>query len=143
VIEDNVGKHVFVANRISNDVVVLNAQTGAEEKRIAAGRGASYLALSPDGARVYVSHIYPNLNLSAQRTGNENRTAPESEITVIDTAQLAVIDRLALHDIAGVFHLALSADGRLGAVAELHPRNLVPLRRTNRVYTSRTAVQRS
>jgi len=127
VIEDNVGKHVFVANRISNDVVVLNAQTGAEEKRIAAGRGASYLALSPDGARVYVSHIYPNLNLSAQRTGNENRTAPESEITVIDTAQLAVIDRLALHDIAGVFHLALSADGRLGAVAELHPRNLVPL----------------
>jgi YVTN family beta-propeller protein len=29
--------------------------------------------------------------------------------------------------IAGVFHLAFSADGRLGAVAEYHPKNLVPL----------------
>ena len=28
---------------------------------------------------------------------------------------------------AGVFHLAFSADGRLGAVAEYHPKNLVPL----------------
>jgi YVTN family beta-propeller protein len=32
-----------------------------------------------------------------------------------------------LHAIAGVFHLAFSADGRLGAVAEYHPKNLVPL----------------
>jgi len=127
VVEDNAGKHVFVANRISNDVAVLNAQTGVEEKRLAAGRGASYLTLSPDGARVYVSHIYPNLNLSVQRTGRENRTAPESEITVIDAAQLTVIDRIPLHDIAGAFHLAISADGRLGVAAELHPKNLVPL----------------
>jgi len=127
VVEDRANKHVFVANRISNDVAVLNAQTGAEEKRIPARRGASYLTLSPDGARVYVSHIYPNINLSAPRTGRENRTPPESEITVIDTAQLAVIDHLPLHDIAGVFHLAISADGRLGVAAELHPKNLVPL----------------
>jgi YVTN family beta-propeller protein len=127
VVEDKAGKHVFVVNRISSDVAVLNAQTGAEEKRIPAGRGASYLTISPDGTRVYVSHIYPNINLSAPRTGRENRTPPESEITVIDTAQLAVIDRLALHDIAGVFHLALSSDGRLGVAAELHPKNLVPL----------------
>jgi YVTN family beta-propeller protein len=127
VVEDKASKHVFVADRISNDIAILNAQTGTEEKRIAAGRGASYLTLSPDGARVYVSHIYPNLNLSAQRTGRENRTPPESEITVIDTAQLAVIDRLPLHDVAGVFHLAVSADGRLGVAAELHPKNLVPL----------------
>jgi YVTN family beta-propeller protein len=32
-----------------------------------------------------------------------------------------------LHSIAGVFHLAFSADGRLGAVAEYHPKNLIPL----------------
>ena len=37
---------LFVANRISNDVAVLDAQTGAEEKRLAAGRGASYITLS-------------------------------------------------------------------------------------------------
>lgn len=127
VVEDKKNKHLFVANRISSDVAVLNAQTGTEEKRIQTGRGASYLTLSPDGARVYVSHIYPILDLSASRTGRENRTPPESEITVIDTAQLGVIDRIPLHNIAGVFHLALSADGRLGVAAELHPKNLVPL----------------
>jgi YVTN family beta-propeller protein len=38
-----------------------------------------------------------------------------------------VVDRIPLHAIAGVFHLAFSSDGRLGAVAEYHPKNLVPL----------------
>ena len=122
---DKAGNRLFVANRISNDVAVLNAHTGKEEKRLAAGRGASYLALSPDDGKLYVSHVYPNP--PALRTGRENRTAPESEITVIDTTQAAIIDHLPLHEIAGVFHLALSADGRLGVAAELHPKNLVPL----------------
>ena len=43
VVEDREGKNLFVANRISNDVAVLDAKTGAEEKRLAAGRGASYI----------------------------------------------------------------------------------------------------
>jgi YVTN family beta-propeller protein len=32
-----------------------------------------------------------------------------------------------LHSIAGVFHAAFSTDGRLGVVAQYHPKNLVPL----------------
>ncbi len=60
VVEDRAGKRLFVANRISNDVAVLDAQTGAEEKRLLAGRGASYLTLSPDGSRIYATHVYPN-----------------------------------------------------------------------------------
>jgi YVTN family beta-propeller protein len=125
VVEDRAGKRLFVANRISNDVAVLDAQTGVEEKRLLAGRGASYLTLSPDGSRIYVTHVYPNP--PPRRTGLENRTAPESEITVINTARAVVVDRMPLHAIAGVFHLTFSADGRLGAVAEYHPKNLVPL----------------
>jgi YVTN family beta-propeller protein len=125
VAEDAAGKYVFVANRISGDVAVLDAGTGAEEKRLLAGRGASYLALSPDGRRIYATHIYPNP--SPLRTGLENRTPPESEITVIDAQRAEVVDRIPLHSIAGVFHLAFSADGRLGVVAEFHPKNLVPL----------------
>jgi len=125
VVEDAAGKYVFVANRISSDVAVLDAQTGAEEKRLLAGRGASYLTLSPDGERVYATHIYPNL--PPLRTGLENRTPPESEITVIDARSAEVLDHIPLHSVAGVFHLAISADGRLGAVAEFHPKNLVPL----------------
>ena len=125
VVEDAAGKYVFVANRISSDIAVLNAQTGAEEKRLLAGRGASYLTLSPDGKWIYATHIYPNL--PPLRTGLENRTPPESEITVIDARSAEVVDHIPLHSIAGVFHLALSADGRLGAVAEFHPKNLIPL----------------
>jgi YVTN family beta-propeller protein len=125
VVENHAGKLLFVADRISSDVAVLDAQTGAEEKRLMAGRGASYLTLSPDGNRIYATHIYPNIPL--QRTGPEVRSAPESEITVIDAARAVVTDRIPLHSIAGVFHLAFSADGRLGAVAEYHPKNLVPL----------------
>ncbi|MFZ1940909.1 MAG: hypothetical protein ACLPZY_05825 [Terracidiphilus sp.] len=125
VVEDRAGKQLFVANRISNDVAVLDAQTGEEEKRLMAGRGTSYLTPSPDGSRIYVTHIYPNP--SPLRTGLENRTAPESEITVIDAQRAVVVDRIPLHTIAGVFHLVLSTDGRLGAVAEYHPKNLIPL----------------
>jgi YVTN family beta-propeller protein len=125
VVENPAGKHVFVANRISSDIAVLNAQTGAEEKRLLAGRGASYLTLSPDGRSIYATHIYPNL--PAVRTGLENRTPPESEITVIDAQKAEVVERIPLHSIAGVFHVAISADGRLGAVAEFHPKNMIPL----------------
>ena len=124
-VSDPSGKHVFVTDRISNDVAVLNAQTGAEEKRLMAGRGASYLTLSPDGGRIYATHIYPNP--APLRTGLENRTPPQSEITVIDAARAEVVDRIPLKSIAGVFHLAFSSDGRLGAVAEYHPKNMVPL----------------
>jgi YVTN family beta-propeller protein len=119
VVEDRAGKFLFVANRISNDVAVLDAQNGEELKRLAAGRGASYITPSPDGARLYVTHVYPN--------PGAHRTAPESEITVIDAARAVVIDRIPLHGIAHGFHVAFSADGRLGVLAELHPKNLVPL----------------
>lgn len=119
VIEDRAATHLFVANRISNDVAVLNAQTGEEEKRLAAGRGSSYITPSPDGSRLYVTHVYPN--------PSPHRTAPESEITVIDTARAVVIDRIPLHSIAHGFHIAFSTDGRLGVTATLHPKNLVPL----------------
>jgi YVTN family beta-propeller protein len=119
VVADRAGERIFVANRISNDVAVLDANTGVEQKRLLAGRGASYLTMSPDGSRIYCTHVYPN--------PSPHRTAPESEITVIDTDRALVIDRIPLRSIAGVFHLAFSADGRLGAVAEYHPKNLVPL----------------
>ena len=119
VVEDRAGKYLFVANRISNDVAVLDAQTGAEEKRLAAGRGASYIAASPDGSRLYVTHVYPNTT--------PHRTAPESEITVIDSKRAVVADRIPLTYIAHGFHVALSTDGRLGVAAGLHPKNLIPL----------------
>ena len=124
-VEGRDGKHVFVANRISNDVAVLDAKTGMEEKRLAAGRGASYITPSPDGTKLYVTHIYPNP--VRQPTPGGNRVPPESEITVIDTARAVVVDRMPLPRIAHSFHTAFSADGRLAVTTNLHPKNLVPL----------------
>ena len=119
VVLDRAGKRLFVANRISNDVAVLDAQTGAEEKRLAAGRGASYITPSPDGSKLYVTHVYPN--------PTPHRTAPETEITVVDAVRGVVADRIALPYVAHGFHVAFSRDGRLGVAAGLHPKNLVPL----------------
>ena len=118
-VTDQVGETLYVANRISGDISVIDLKTGREAKRLLGGRGASYLALSPDGKFIYGTHIYPNPGAF--------RTPPNSELTVIDTARQMVVARKPLHNVAGVFHVALSADGRLGVAAQLRPKNLIPL----------------
>lgn len=119
VVTDRDGSFLYVANRLSNDLSVIDLKTGTEIKRLAAGQGASYLALSPDGKWIYATHIYPNRGPA--------RTAPESEITVIDTSTQRVVERKNLHNVAGMFHVATSLDGKLGVVAQLRPKNLIPL----------------
>src|SRR5271165_4009816 len=119
VVSDLGGTTLYVANRLSGDISVIDLKSGEETKRLLAGRGASYLALSPDGKSVYCTHIYPNPGAF--------RTQPNSEITVIDTARQTVVERKPLPNVAGVFHVALSADGKLGVAAQLRPKNLIPL----------------
>ena len=111
------GPALYVANRISGDISVIDLGTGTESKRLAAGRGASYAAAA--GSHVFVTHIYPN--------PGKFRTEPESEITEIETEHQSVEARFRLHNAAGVFHVALSRDGRLGIAAQLRPKNLIPL----------------
>ncbi|MFY9644330.1 MAG: cytochrome D1 domain-containing protein, partial [Terriglobales bacterium] len=119
VVVDRTGKTLYVANRIGNDVSVIDIATGVERKRLMAGHGASYLAISADGSRVYCTHVYPRIGAQ--------RTVPQSEITVIDTARETVVERIPLEGVAGMFHVAVSADGRLGVIAQMRPKNLVPL----------------
>jgi YVTN family beta-propeller protein len=119
VIPDREQRSLFVANRISSDISVVDLGTGRETKRLLAGRGASYLAESPDGRRIFCTHIYPDIG--------PFRTPPKSEITVVDVDKQMVVDRYSLDGAAGVFHLALSSDGRLGMTALMRPKNLIPL----------------
>ena len=116
---DSSGQTLYVANRLSNDVSVIDLGSGKEIKRLAAGRGASYLTLSPDGRQILCTHVYPRIG--------EFRTAPESEISVIDVASQRVVERKPLHNVAGVFHVALASDGSFGVAAQLRPKNLIPL----------------
>jgi YVTN family beta-propeller protein len=119
IVIDRTGETLYIANRLSGDISVIDVKTGQETKRLLAGRGASYLALSPDGKLIYGTHIYPNPGAF--------RTPPNSEVTVIDTERQKVVERKPVHNVAGVFHIALSADGKLGVAAQLRPKNLVPL----------------
>lgn len=119
-VESSDGSTLFVANRVSNDVSVVDLQTGKEQERLLAGRGASYMSAGPGGKRVYATHVFPNVAV-------RYRTPPESEITVVDESRKQVVERKRLHNVAGVFHIAFSADGKLAAVAQLRPKNLVPL----------------
>jgi YVTN family beta-propeller protein len=116
---DQSGSALFVANRLSDDVSVIDLRNGHESKRLEAGHGASYLTRSTDGARTYCTHVYPNSRLW--------RKPPESEITVIDNASQNVSMRLPLLNSAGVFHVALSSNGRWGVAAQLRPKNLIPM----------------
>jgi YVTN family beta-propeller protein len=110
---------LYVANRLSDDISLIDLAGGGDVQRLVAGRGASYVAASPDGAHIYVSHIYP--------LAGKFRTPPQSEITELDAGRQVVADRLALNNAAGVFHMAFSPDGRIGLAAEMRPKNLVPL----------------
>src|ERR1700739_944446 len=56
VVVDAKGDLLYVANRLSSDISVINLKTGAEIKRLLAGRGSSYLTLSSDG-KIYGTHI--------------------------------------------------------------------------------------
>ena len=123
---DREGRTLYTANRLSNDVSVIEIKTGVERKRLLAGRGASYLTMSPDGKHLYCTHIYPKIIAS--------RTPPQSEVTVIDTARQIVVDRLPLKNVAGVFHVAFSPDGKLGFAAQLRPKNLIPLAHVEHGY---------
>ena len=119
VLTDPAGATVYTANRIGNDISVIDLASGEETRRLAAGRGAGYLTPSPDGRSIYCTHIYPNIG--------HHRTPPESEITIIDAEHRIVCERQPLHNVAGVFHVAFSRDGRLGIACQLRPKNLVPL----------------
>jgi YVTN family beta-propeller protein len=114
-----VGGTLYVANRVGNDISVIDLPSGRERKRLLAGRGVSYFSLSPDGTRLYATHVYPNI---AMRRG-----PPQSEITVIDTVRQNVAERVPLNNIAGVFHAATSHDGAFTVVPQLQPKNLVPM----------------
>jgi YVTN family beta-propeller protein len=116
---DRTGNTLYVANRLGSDISVIDLVTGVERKRLTAGRGASYLTMSPDGTRLYCTHVYPKIG--------RDRTPPQSEITVIDTSRQMVVERIPLHNVAGVFHVAFSSNGSLGVAAQLRPKNLIPL----------------
>lgn len=70
------GKRVFISCLGGPDVVVLDAATHREAKRIQVGHGAAGILMQPDGARVFVS------------------CTPDNYVAIIDLKSLEVTGRL-------------------------------------------------
>jgi len=70
------GNRVFVSTLRGADVVVFDAASHREQKRIRTGRGAAGMQMQPDGSRVYVS------------------CTPDDYVAVIDLAKLEITGRI-------------------------------------------------
>ena len=87
-------------------------------KRLLAGRGASYLALSPmaNGSTARTSIRIPARSAASQNQRSRSSTPPRAD----------VVERKPLHNVAGCFMWRF---GRRtpGVAAQLRPKNLIPL----------------
>jgi YVTN family beta-propeller protein len=70
------GKHVFISDMTGNEVIVLDAATHKQVKRISPGKSPEGILMQPDGSRVYVA------------------LAGDNEVAVIDPKTLDVVKRI-------------------------------------------------
>ena len=97
-----------------------SCRAGRKTKRLAAGRGASYLTLSPDGKLTLCARI-------CIRRSAQHRTPPNRKITVIDTRGRWWSTASNCTTSPGYFMSRLRATASLVVAAQLRPKNLVPL----------------
>jgi YVTN family beta-propeller protein len=71
------GKRVLVSDLAAGDLVVLDAGSRSELKRINLGHGAAGILVAPDGSRAYVA------------------VSPDDQVAVVDLGTLAVTGRIA------------------------------------------------
>jgi len=118
---DRTGRFLYVANSIGNDISILDLKQGKEIKRLAAWRSPHHIALSRDGRRVYVSNMLGHLGPPDQ--------PPDSELTVIDTARQIVVERIPMHGVVELRHIAEApaAKGSYLLVPFMRPKNLGPM----------------
>ncbi len=115
------GKFLYVANSVGNDVSVIDLADGKELKRLAAWRSPHEVALSRDGRHVFVANLLGHLGPMDQ--------PPVSELTIIDTRTQIVSQRVLIHGVIELEHIAEapSRDGGYLLVPFLRPKNLGPL----------------
>ena len=70
------GKRVFVSSLGASDLVIFDAVTRQEVRRLKLGRGSAGILMDPDGSRVYVA------------------CSPDNYVAVIDLKTLEVVGRI-------------------------------------------------
>ncbi len=124
---DRSGRYLYVLNTSSNDISVIDTATLAEVKRLEAGRGPWSLALSPDGSRLLATNMFSHFV--------PYRQPSVSEVTVIQTEQAIIDDRIMVPDTNLVQGVAWHPSGKYALVTMLRTKNLVPMTRMMQGWT--------
>ncbi len=127
VLTDKSGKTLFVLNASTDSISVIDTGTLDEIKRLEASRSPWALDLSPDGKRILVTHALPRLG--------KFRTAPVSEITVIDVERAVVEDRLVVPQTNLLMGVAWHPSGQFALATENRTKTLVPMTRLLQGWT--------
>jgi YVTN family beta-propeller protein len=127
VLPDASGKILYVLNTAAGSISVVDATTYREVKRLSASRNPWSLSMSPDGRRLLVTN-----NLSRFV---EFRETPTSEVTVVDTENAVVEDRMELRGANLIQGVDWHPEGDFAVVTLNRTKNLVPMTRILQGWT--------
>jgi YVTN family beta-propeller protein len=124
---DKEGKYLYVLNTSIDSISVFDAVTLREIKRLTASRSPWSLDLSPDGRRIFVSNTLSRFV--------PERTPSMSEVTVIDTETVTVVDRVAIPAANLLQGVAWHPSGEYAVITLNRTKNLVPMTRLLQGWT--------
>jgi len=127
VLTDRSGRILYVANASSDSISVIDTSSLREIKRLAASRSPWSMARSPDGSRIYVT------NALSRFVGL--REPSLSEVTVIDTEQAIVEDRVVVPGANFLQGIEVHPSGRYALITLNRTKNLVPMTRLLQGWT--------
>jgi YVTN family beta-propeller protein len=115
---DASGKVLYVSNLTTHDISVVDTVTMKEIKRLDAGISPFGISLSPDSKFLYVTN-----QLSSPVPF---RTAPVTELTIVDTASQLVTGRRRLVSTVIAQDVAVTPNSQFVVIAVEMPKNLLP-----------------
>ncbi len=127
VLTDASGKHLYVLNTSTDSISIIDTSTLKEIKRLTASRSPWSLSRSPDGSEIYVTN-----NLSRFV---EMRTPSMSEVTVIDTSQARIKDRIVIPAANLLQGIDWHPSGKFALITLNRTKNLVPMTRLLQGWT--------
>ena len=118
------GTKLYVCNRFSNSIWVIDTTTNAVVDSVAMGREPIDMAISADGAKLFVAHHLPD------GPANDNDNA--ITVAIVDTETLAVNEIKLVNGSSVARGVCISADGAFGYVTHLVGRYQMPTNQLER-----------
>jgi YVTN family beta-propeller protein len=127
VLTDAWGQHLYVLNTSADSISVIDTSTLKEIKRLSASRSPWSLSLSDDGSLIYVTN---NLSRFVKF-----RTPSMSEVSVIDTAQAVIQNRIVVPAANLLQGVDWHPSGKFALITLNRTKNLVPMTRLLQGWT--------